>query len=460
MSTGRPGPRLLRALGSRWLSVALMAAIVLGYVVWVVPFQFYGVPAWRVQNIATGFWFKLAGVMLALNTVACISLQVPRIWRRATRFSLPDAPRARERAKVRLASPLDPAAAAAAVARALRRHLLAVRTREDGLVIAAASGRSSALATVALHVAILLLAAVPFAAVDSFRGKATLVEGESFDGAQPVSWSEPTRDEVIARVAELPPVVLTLDFVETEFWRDVQLFTKLRARITTGDGSRATIAINEPVSIGGAQVAIDGFGYAPEFRFVPLDGAEDGGFVKLKVFPPGAVDEFDLIGTVYRVKVSIFPDAEIDGREVVNRTLNLRDPAIAVSVEDVAAEGAVGRVYTGIVRPGEPIALPMGTLSFPSIRHYAEIRVVRNPAAPVFLGALALAMGAVCTRFVARRREVLVVIDAHDEGSVISLGCSAEYWRASFAAAVERSVVRASHAVPVRDASGGADDAS
>lgn len=422
-----------KLLASRKVSAVLMTLLVGAYVAWLLPFQFYGTPAWRTRNIASETGFVVLGVALLANSVACVLDRTPALVRSALRARSVRAGEPYDAEAEAIRSPLDAGEALKRAARTLRGRAHRVWLSDDGGSAIATIGIWAPLATVAFHLALAFFAVALLLNLNGFfRGKVVAVEGESFDASSPYSYFEPTVEEMEAIPQDvLPKGFVMLEKVEPELWRDVLLFTRLEALVSV-DGKRERIAINNSASIDGDQLAVDGFGYSPEFRLVHPDGRVDRAFVRLKVFPPGTEDQFPLEGTGFVVSAALFPDAEVDGTQVTNLSYNLRDPAFGVRIEREGEEDA-RPVFSGVLRPGEAAGFEGYVFSFPSVRYFAELRVVSNPGAPWFMAGLATALGAALLRFTFRRRRVLVWVQPREGGgSSVRVIARAELWTEAY----------------------------
>lgn len=438
----RPLSRLWAVLSSRKLSVWLIALLAVGYAAWVVPFQVYGVPPERVQRIATAIGFRALAVLLLINTIACLIVHTGRVARRVRADFGPSEDALDGESALVLRTTRDVTDAVSHATRVLRRARFHVRG--NGHAIRATKGRYSPLGTIVSHAALVLLAvAAVMTSTGTFVGKMVLVEGETADAAERSSYVEPSASEIATVPAGLMPVgTVELVTVDPGFWRDVQLFNKLSARVMI-DGEAARIQINEPAPMGGSWIAVDGFGYAPEVRLDRPEGGSESAFLKLKVFPPGSIDSFELPETPYRVDMKVFSDAEITDSGVINRTYNLRDPAIVMRVSDITSSSESG-VWQGTLRLGEAAEFEGYTLRVPSIRYYAELRVVRNAGAFWFVAALVLALLGLLMRTISRQRVVLVRVSASDAGgSDVRVVASAEQWRGAFRERVGDDLARA-----------------
>lgn len=434
--------RVWDLISSRRLSMWLMLALALGYLVWVAPFQVYGVPAERVRNIASGPVFEALGWALLVNAVACVARNIPRVVKRSSASSGAVERLLSGSQAVGVTSPLEPSRASRLAARRLRWRGYAVRSTEN--LVVARFGRYSSAGTILSHAALALLA-VSFIVTGQghFRGKAVLVEGEMFDGSIRESYVEPNVDEML-RIPEslLPEATFELLTVTPEFWRDVQLFTRLDARISGGGERSRIIAVNRPAQVGEASVAIDGFGYAPELRIAGPEGEVMSGFAKMQVFPPGSIDRFEIPESPYQIEMRIFPDATVSGAEIVNRTFNLDDPLISLRVRDVTLDESGIPAYEGALRLGEVAEFFGYTVSVPSIRYYAELRIVRDPGVPWFIAALVCGLAGLFVRVAMRQRLVVVEIVATGGGSELRVAAQAELWRTAWREKVADGVAR------------------
>jgi cytochrome c biogenesis protein ResB len=378
-------------LGSWQLSVVLMVTIAVFYILLTV--YAWSVPAHVVANIAGLAIFWISWVLLLANTATCLWNR----WRRTARLISGDAlfgP-----AQTVRTIDLRGDAEATDVAAEMRR--LGFRVFDDG-VPRGVRRRWSALGSYFFHGAFFVVALGFLLSIGS-RGEAKLwvAAGEEFTGddAQFLSRSEP---RPLASGFKIPS--FRVDAIRPEFFRDILLFTKLEADLTmTGAGTRTTTRINRPLWYGfGSFLRLSGFGFAPRYEFLGPDGAPvETAFVKMNVFPPGQRDFLIPERLPYRVYVELYPDAVIEGENVVNRTLNLREPLLVTTVYR-------GRfpVASGTLRPGEALDVEGLQLRFPEIRQWGELTVVRDAGVPVIFFGFLLAVAGLAMKLPGRREEI------------------------------------------------------
>ena len=229
---------VVRMLGSRRLAAATMLAWALLIVVWVVPFQIYGLPDFQIKNIVySEIFFRVVYVTLGINTLACIGARVPAIVRRVGRLPVPDSsPRVSADAH-----PLEGAWSLERAASALKTAGFPTRVSGDGWAWGVRN-RYAPLGTIVFHLSFFVIIAGALLALDPralYVGKAVVAEGESFDISTHAFSEEPVpRDP-------RPDVAFTLDTLTPEFHEDILLFTGLDATLTH-DGGPERMALSSP----------------------------------------------------------------------------------------------------------------------------------------------------------------------------------------------------------------------
>jgi hypothetical protein len=148
---------------------------------------------------------------------------------------------------------------------------------------------------------------------------------------------------------------------------------------------------------------LSGVGYTPRYELRDATGALlDSAFVKLNVFPPGQRDYFMPAGYPHRVYVEVLPDAERTGNGLVNRSLNLVQPAVVTRV-------VRGRVDLGqaALMAGEQHEFEGLALSFPEIAYWGEFSVIQDPGVPILFVAFVLALAGLLLKLRGQRAEVM-----------------------------------------------------
>lgn len=365
------GPRL----GSWRLSVVVMVVIGLYYL-------FLGIwarssPPDVVQNIAGLLPFWLAYALLLINNGVCLWRRIPTLQKEISATPiLTDRP-----SRWRVATPeiLDDEAA--------RARLLELGYRvvpdTNGTVVGI-KRRWTALGTYLFHGAFFLVAlGFLFTLVSRQEARVWVSAGEDFENREDQYLSQ-TAPKLLG--TGVPPQRFQVASIRPEFWRDQLLFTTLEADLVFPDGRQKTTRINRPLWLAwGTFLRMSGFGFTPRYELADRNGfVLDSNFMKLNLFPPGQRDYFNLPNYPHRLYLEVMPDAVVEEGQVVNRSLNLVNPA--VSVEAYRGRLLVG---SGVLELEEALEIEGLSLSFPEIRYWGEFAIVRDVGAPiVFLGYL------------------------------------------------------------------------
>ncbi len=445
---------VLRVLGSRELAATTMLAWAGLITVWVIPFIFYGLPAFQIKNIVySESFFRIVYAVLALNTLACIVPRVPALARRVSHKVAEGArPRVPDDA-ARLTGPWDPVRAARALAAAGFRRTVA----GDGWVWGVRN-RYAPLGNLIFHAAFFVLIAGALVALDpraSYVGKAVVAEGETFDTATGVFSEEPVPREV------RPPVTFTVRSLRPAFYRDILLFTALEAEVES-DGRTRRLALSSPwIESLTSHVAIEDFGYVLESTWSVDEVGEFQRAYKLKVFPSGLADSFVLNegGKIdYEVTVRVYSDYVDRQGKPGSRSFNLSKPMLLLDVARVLSSG--GRqplISERLVAPGEHVRLLDSVFTVDRVGYYGVFRIVDSWAAPVlFVGVVMLAAGTVMRLFFPRQEALIA-----SAGTGVAVSVRDEAYRqapgrlASVVEALERAGERgqaASHVDPEQGA--------
>lgn len=397
---------VLDALGSRRFALAVMLAWTALLLVWVVPFEFYGLPEARIRAIVQGEpFFQAVYAVLAVCTLVCIAVRWPGVVSRVRR--LPSADR-RPHAGEGLEADgrFDAERAEAALTSAGYRRTVS----GDGWAWGVRR-RYAPLGTLVLHLAITAsIVALAVATVPSLRfaGNLVLAEGETFSGDMGAYIDKP--DDATGAA---PALAFKVERLSPRFYEDILLFTQLDATVRSGDALHS-IALSRPwAPRADTLVSLSDFGYALD---VIVGSSESTAQVrevrKLKAFPAGQEDSFEAgMGDVrYRVYVKVYGDYVDKSGTPAVRSFNADNPYLLVSIgRTLAASGERMLVEDRLIRVGDTVPLPGGSLTFARLRHYGVFRVVRDPSMLLVAATLlCLAVGSVM-RLAFPRVEALVV---------------------------------------------------
>ncbi len=387
-------------------------------------------------------WFAAIYLLLFVSLIGCVLPRSKVHWQ-AVRARPPRTPARLERMPVHRRFEVE--AEADDVLEAAHRVLRGRRYRADlrpesfpAASVSAERGYLRETGNLVFHLALVgLLVAVAAGSLYGYRGQTILTTGTGFantlsqyDTFDPGTWVEPE---------ELPPFQFTLDDLHVEFETEAGGNQFAAPRDFSADVSvvpapgepveRRTVRVNEPMSLGGANVYLQGNGYAPVLTLRDAEGqvARSGPVVFLPqdafyastgvVKVPDASEPFALQGVFLPTweldpevgPVSVFPDA-LDPRMFFTGFVGDIDPNDGVYTLDVTGMTQLtedGSPFSAAMSPGETVQLPdgVGSVTFERLDRYAAFQVRHDPAKGWALVFAVLAMaGLVVSLFVPRRR--------------------------------------------------------
>lgn len=424
MDEKRFGRRVWDFLGSRDLSVFIFI-MGLTYTLFLAIFGIV-VPLPWVSNISRLLPFKILYLLFFINLVICEIKWIPVIVRRCERPKTleiaEDLERFRHRIQVQGSE-----FRVRSLEKYLRRRGYKIQGSESDTVshltshvsplLYAYRGRFSAIGNLLFHIAFLfLLIGVGTSSLFRFEGSARVTEGYPFSGSV---------DEYSAISASplsfFPRVSFFLDKLTPRFWEGKLLFTDLKADVSYSEG-KGNAWLSSYLKIGGARVTINSIGITPMYVLKSKDGkALDTGFVNLAVFVPGSEDHFRIPDFPHQIFVSFYPDSEVKDGKVINRSMEIRNPAYFLRIFR-------GRllVFSGLIRPAEEAQFEGLRLSFPEVRYWGEFRIVRDPGFTFVWISFVLFASGLVWRLLFYRREMVVI---REGGSVYLYGSSDYYPR-------------------------------
>lgn len=398
-----PSRPSIRLLASPRLGTVLVLVWALLLVVWVVPFQLYGLPRQQVSAIVEREYFFLAVyVAVLVTTLACLAPRAVVMVRRARRIPGAEDPPPSD-APVTSSSPWDPAHAERALASAGYRR----RVVGDGWVWGVRR-RWSPLGSLLFHgsfFALALAVAVAYYS-PSFQGSAVLSEGEAFSGGR-----EQYEEVSVEDASALPPVAFRVASITPRFYRDVLLFTRLDAEVVGSGGGRHTVRVGGPwFTSPTTSVRIEDFGYSLELADGASKKSAGRSVYKLQAFPSGQPDSFEYqppgTQSKYDVTVVVFGDYRRGPRGDGVRSFNLSRPYVSVTVDRLLSTGERRRVVEPRTVPvGSEIMLPEGPVRIAAVSEWGRFRVTSDPSGPWFLAAVALGLAGLAWRIVFPRTE-------------------------------------------------------
>lgn len=402
-------------------------------------------------DVYTSVWFSAIYLLLFASLIGCI---IPRTKHHfdAVRAAPPKTPVRLTRlagfqarilpAELRASGP-DPIESARDVLRRSRYRVALYRDARS-VSVSAERGYLRETGNLVFHVALLgVLLAVGLGGGFGYTGQKIVVEGQSFVNSLP-SYNSFNPGRFFSD-SSLQPFSIRVDRLdvayETENPDAKGTPLDYTAHVTTtgpGDATaRATIKVNEPLSIGDTNVYLLGNGYAPMITVRDPQGkvvfsdavpflAQDArltslGWVKV---PDGLEDQVGMIGFFYP---TVGKSGTADGA-LTSTFPALNDPVLSLNVYvgDLGVDGGVPQsVYSlntdGMeqlagpptttkaleLRPGKTVELPngLGTISLDGVKRYASLEVHHDPAQGwVLLFAVLILAGLLTSLFVPRRR--------------------------------------------------------
>lgn len=417
--------RLWDFLGSRDLSVFIFVmactySLILVIFATVIPTPWVNRIAWLLP-------FKVLYLLFFINIIICEIKWIPVTLRRCKKPTIPrtkeDLERFRHKVTVQSSE-----FGVQSLGRYLRRSGYNVQgtdasclTSHTPPVLYAYIGRFSPLGNVLFHTGFLfLLLGVWVGIFSSFDGTALLAEGQDLMGTRAEYTS-------VTGMAEPPLVNLRVERITPRYWKDVLLFTDLKADVRypyEGEVRSGVVRLSQPLSIGDAKITIAGIGFTPMYFLKDKNGIElDSGYVRMNLFPPGNEDHFQIPGYPHEIFVCFYPDYEIKDGEITNRSMNTVNPAYYIKVFRNRVPS-----YSGILKPGEEAYYEGLRLSFPEFKYWGMFRVVKNSGfVYIWISFILFGVGLVW-RLLFYRREVAVI----EEGEVIYLYGSSDYYHRLF----------------------------
>ncbi len=397
-------------------------------------------------------WFTAIYVLLFVSLIGCI---IPRCIAhfRAMRAPLAAAPSRLDRYRPRAAGEASDAPAHA-VGRAIAelrpragwlgaitgyRYRVDERTKhgETQLALAAEKGHIRELGNLLFHVSIVgILCSVAFGAAFIYRGQAIIVEGRSFTNS--VVAYDTFSSGRLFNENSLEPFTLRLDTFHAQFsltGRPEDFAADVTLNRPGKDPEQSTIRVNSPLGVNGANIYLQGNGYAPDLTFTDAAGnvayagptvfiPKDSAYTSTGVVKVPDVTSGDQIG----LKATLYPTAIGEGTDFQSLHPDPTNPVIVFTVYtgDLGLDNGVpqnvykldethlspvhdadGEQAAFAIAPGETVDLPngLGSLTWIDTPRYAAFDIRADPSLPFLLFfAICALSGLALSLFGARRR--------------------------------------------------------
>ncbi|MFV0453236.1 MAG: cytochrome c biogenesis protein ResB [Propioniciclava sp.] len=400
-------------------------------------------------------WFAATYLLLYVSLIGCI---VPRIgvYLRSVRRPPPRTPHHLTRltesregiSGLSLDSALD------AAAQELRRARFRV-VRGEGSV-AAERGYLREFGNLLFHLSlVLLLGALAWNSLDSYKGEVIVVEGQAFSNN--LTQYDDFRAGGAFTSGDLVPFTVWVDEFTAQFETGpvqrgaARVFSAdIRTAVAGQAPVPATLEVNHPWNHGSTSVHLIGHGYAPVLTVTDPEGRvatsgpvvflpQDGNFSSLGVVkaPDARPTYVGLEGFFLPTAVvdeqgphSVFPDALSPEVFLTAWTGAPREETgVPESVYSLNKAGLIqmvtedGSPVAFRLAPGEQIELPEGsTVAFTDVRRWVKLQVSAEPGLRLALAAIILAVAGLCLSLYIRPRRMWVRATATDAGTRIEVG--------------------------------------
>jgi hypothetical protein len=372
------------------------------------------VPLWWVNNIGNLLPYKALYVLFFINLLICEIKWIPAIIRKCRKPSIEHNEEGMKVHRIEL-QPASSGYNFDGLKNYFRRRGYKVQLLEGGNAgqdshshagssLFVYRGRFSPLGNILFHLAFLLIVAgVYFSIFYRFEGTVHLIEGQKFEG---------TYGEYSNLVAGPAATFMDAPFevleIKPKFWGRELLFTELIGRLKSIEGIQEA-TLSSAASIGGASVTLSSISYACQYTLKDKNGKElDKGIVNLSNFSPGSSDSFQVPGYPYKIFISVYPDAEIRGGNLVNKSMNLTNPAYYVRIVKNK-----NPVFSGIVPVKGSAHFDGFQITFPNIHYNGTFNIKRDPGEWFYWIAFILMCLGLIIRLLFFKREIHITEHGH-----------------------------------------------
>jgi len=326
-----------------------------------------------------------------------------------------------------------------------------VKRGEAQTALAAEKGHIRELGNLVFHVSLVgILVCVGLGAAFTYRGQAIIVEGRSFTNSV-VAYDTFTGGRLFNEES-LEPFTLRLDEFNSKFSLAgrPEDFSALVTLTEPGqEPRRALVKVNSPLGVDGANMYLQGNGYAPDLTFTDADGnvafsgpvvfiPQDGVYTSTGVVKVPDVTSGEQVG----VKATLYPTGIGEGTEFQSLHPDLTNPVIVFTAYtgDLGLDNGVpqnvykldesrlspvrgddGQQAVLAIMPGETVELPdgSGSITWNDTYRYAAFDIRADPSLPFLLGfAISALLGLSLSLFGARRRLWIIVTPGGDDTAV------------------------------------------
>ncbi len=285
-------------------------------------------------------------------------------------------------------------------------------TNADDRGVICVWGKWGFVGSVVMHAGlVLVVVAGVVTSLTRLESNLLLTEGQTISDV-PSSYVETSRSPLVGDPftgAEITLERLEFDYVGPTI-TDARAFFSV---FEEGSNRSETARVNEPLRVGPKAFLLQDAGYAVGLRHTDAQGQTFEAFVNLgQARPEGYYDTFDV--SDLRLGLLAVPDASRAG-EAADAKLNPADPALEVSAGTITGS-EVTLSEVGMIRPGETIQLPQGSLQLIEVRRWNRFNVRADGGLPVVYVALLLIVAGTVARVSDPDRVVRILLE--DDGTV------------------------------------------
>lgn len=265
--------------------------------------------------------------------------------------------------------------------------LFAINAMAGASIVYSASGGLRRAGTLLFYLSVLILVAGLWTSIFTrFEGRFIRAEGKSFSAF----WSDYIQSTLYGSQF-LPQVGFTFHKVRPEASADGKRIERISADVsyssrTSGGIIDTAISSDFPFISDWTAATFTDFGYLVKFVLYDLNEKElEHSFHYMKLFPPGAEDYTEAMFLGYLFYIRCYPDyVDINGQPGTkspypnNPVFNLR----IVRNKDI--------VYNGLIKPHEKVRFDKVVVSFPEVKMWVEMSMVRDLGLPVAAGGILL----------------------------------------------------------------------
>ncbi|HEU5427598.1 MAG TPA: cytochrome c biogenesis protein ResB [Actinocrinis sp.] len=412
-------------------------------------------------DVFESVWFGAIYCLLFISLVGCI---LPRSLAhfRAMRGRPPAAPRNLKRlpvhASFRTAAPAEQALAAAQKRLKGRRFRTVTGADADGTWVSAEKGYLRETGNLIFHLALLgILVAVAIGHFFGFKGARLVTEGNQFCDTV-ASYDNLTMGQLVGP-QDLPPFCIRLDKFTASYQdsgdqmgqpRTFDAYTSYYAT-PTSKPKNVDVRVNEPITVNGTNVFLEGHGYAPvvtvkdgagqvvydgPVTFLGIDANfTSSGSIKVPdAKPKGLGFQGYLLPTAVTIPgsmpASVFPaaqhpvlilaayagDLSMDAGESQSVYTLDTSHMTRLEVKDKTNPAGGNALMLSV---GQTATLPggLGSITFDGVKQWAQFNIAYDPGQPIALGSAVFAVLGLVGSLSIRRRRIWVRVSEQADGT-------------------------------------------